>query len=173
MTVEIKLLSQPDTDVQYTDALIALDQSLRIENAAPYLYPKDRQFYQSSLAGGCYNVLALEDEKVIGYAALRKMSPWPEYLNPVAYPKELCALMLHNMVAPSCRGRGLSKQLNEGRLALARQHGFRYLFSTVHPDNVANVRSLQSFGFQMIEQRPMFSEQLLRNLMFLDLNLAV
>lgn len=172
MTITIRLLDQPEADIAYADTLFELDQQMRALNEAPYLYPKGRDFYQRCLAGECFNVLALEGDEVIGYASLRSMSPWPNYLNPVSYPEHQCALLLQNMVAPAWRGQGISKLLNQGRLAFARQQGFRYLFCTVHPDNQANIRSLQSFGFQVIEQRPMFTEQLLRNLMFLDLAAA-
>ena len=115
-------------------------------------------------------MLAFCGEEIVGYTALRKMTPWPSYLNPIDYPTDCCALMLMTMVAPKWRGQGLSKQLNRERLALAQQHGFRYLFATVHPDNTPSISSLKSWGFRVIEQRPMFEEQLLRNLMFLDLS---
>lgn len=173
MPITIKTLNDPKSDIQYTDALFKLDQAMREVNAAPHLYPKDRDFYYQSLAGNCYNVLAFANEEIVGYAALRKMTPWPSYLNPTDYPTDCCALMLINMVAPKWRGKGLSKQLNNGRLELARQNGFRYLFATVHPDNKPSISSLESVGFRVIEQRPMFQEQLLRNLMFLDLSAAM
>lgn len=167
--IAITPLNHPETDHRYTDELYRLDQMMRQQQSAPYLYPKERSFYQHCLSGNCYNVLACHGNEVIGYAALRPMSPWPAYLNPVDYPEKACAMMLHNMVSPQWRGQGIAKRLNQARLKIAQQQEFRYLFSTVHPDNTPSIRSLERMGFQVIEQRPMFSEQLLRNLMFLEL----
>ena len=168
--INIHLLDQPQLDIRYTDVLAALDQRMREKDAAPYLYPKTKDFYRQCLAGECYNILALNDEEVIGYAALRRMSPWPAYLEKAEYPESECALMLHNMVDPSWRGQGIAKLLNQGRITLARGQGLRYLFSTVHPENTPSIKSLKRSGFRVLDQRKMFSEQLLRNLMFLDLN---
>ncbi len=169
MTVSVITLNNPSLDIEYTDALMALDKQVRDNNASPYLYPQDRDFYYKNLAGETINVVAKTPEQIIGYTALRKMAPWPEYLEPVQYPSEQCALMLFNMVHPQWRGQGIGKRLNMARMDAAASHGFNYLYCTTHPDNVANFKMLRQLGFEEIAQKPLFSEQLLRSLMFLDL----
>lgn len=171
MTVSIITLNDPSKDVDYIDALIALDEQARANDASPYLYPQDRAFYLANLAGETVNVVAMADGQLVGYTALRKMTPWPAYLEPVPYDSERCALMLYNLVHPNWRGQGVGKKLNLARIAAAHAAGFNYLYCTTHPDNIANNQMLQQLGFTVIAQRPMFSEQLLRNLLFLDLKL--
>lgn len=168
MSISIVTLCNPQTDIRYLDALIALDEKVRQNNAAPYLYPQNEAFYRGNLEGAAVNIIALNGEQVVGYATLKKMFPWPEYLTPMAYAPEECAMFQFIMVDPHMRQMKIGQRLNQGRLDSAKAAGFRYLFCTVHPDNIANCRNLERIGFTQIEQRPMFSEQLLRNLMFLD-----
>ena len=78
-------------------------------------------------------------------------------------------MLLFNLVDPHYRGQGIGKQLGKIRVDWAKSLGFRYLFSTVHPDNTASMRLLTGLGMNKIAQKPMFSTRLLRNLMFVDL----
>jgi len=169
MSVSILTLCNPQHDVEYTDALNQLDSKVREANAAPYVYPQDEAFYRDNLAGKTSNILAIQSGNVIGYAALRSMDPWPTYLERMDVSPALCGMMLIALVDPDWQGRGIGKQLNLARLDIAKQLGFRYLFSTVHPDNLPSINNLRKLGFNVIAQKPMFSEQLLRSVLFLDL----
>lgn len=163
-------LNNPQQDVKYLDDLMTLVERINTASAAPYLYAHERDFFEKNLCGATYNVLAFEGQQLIGYAALRGMQPWPDYLNEYNYYQpEQCALMLYNLVDPNCRGKGVGKQLAQARIELAKQLGLKHLLVTVHPDNHATVHILEQSGFELIAQKPMFSQQLLRNLMHLAL----
>ncbi len=170
MSVSILPLNNPQLDVEYTDALVQLDNRVREANAAPYLYPQNETFYRDNLAGNTHNILAMNQEYVVGYAALRCMNPWPDYLAKMDVPPVLCGMMLIALVDPNWQNLGIGKRLNLARLDVAKQLGFRYLFCTVHPNNAPNINNLLKLGFKVIAQKPIFSEQLLRNIMFLDLH---
>lgn len=167
---QIEIIAPRPTDAaRYLDPLCSLVERAQQGDASPYLYPNGPAFYQRNLAGATLNLLALAGVQVVGYAALRMMSPWPDYFDPPKHPPEQCALMLLNLVDPAFRGQGLGQQLAEARIELAKAQGIKHLFVTVHPDNRASVRVLARQGFRLIAQKPMFTERLLRNLMQLDL----
>jgi ribosomal protein S18 acetylase RimI-like enzyme len=169
MNISIITLNNPSADVSYTDAIMSLLNRAQDAKAVPYLYPNNRDFFERNLMGDTINILALDKEKVIGYAALRKMTPWPDYLEPTELNPEECALMLLNLVDPEYRGLGIGKNLLKARIESAKQAGFFHLYATVHPDNTASVHVLTGLGFEIIAQKPMFSNQLMRNLMYLNL----
>ena len=170
MPVNIKTLDNSQQDIRYIDALMSMIERSEAGSLSPYMYPNQREFYERNLLGATVNVLAFVDDTLVGYAALRAMTPWPDYLDPPEHPPETCALMLLNVVDPAYRGKGIGKQLADARIQAARARGFHHLFVTVHPDNTPSMRVLEQQGFQLIAQKPMFSNQLLRNLMQLDLS---
>ncbi|MGH1539474.1 MAG: GNAT family N-acetyltransferase [Arenicella sp.] len=169
MTIRILTLNNPDQDMVYIDAVISLVERTQLADAAPYLYSHKRGFFERNLSGETINFLALDGNKVIGYSALRKMDPWPEYLELGGHKPEECCLMLFNLVDPDYRGLGIGKQLSMARVASARKARFRHLFATVHPDNEYSVRALSGLGFTVIAQQPMFSNLQMRYLMHLNL----
>lgn len=168
MTISIFTLANPAKDIHYLAALLALDNKVRHKHGAPYLYPQTEAFYQDNLLGSVINIIAVQGEDLVGYATLKRMSPWPEYLSRMHYPAEECAMFQFIMVDPDRRQMKIGLRLSQARLEYAKAAGWQYLFCTVHPDNIASCRNLLRLGFKVIEQRPMFSEQCLRNLMFLD-----
>ena len=170
--ITIHLLNQPNADIEYLDALLTLVKRAEHDNASPYMYPNGAAFYTGNLQGNTLNVAALDGDRMVGYAALRPMNPWPEYLDPTDLPPEHCALMLLNVVDPIYRGLGIGKRLAKARIEMAREAGFHHLFVTVHPENLSSIAVLEHFGFRLVTQKPMFSNQLLRNLMQLDLDTA-
>lgn len=165
-------LNQPTTDIRYLDSLLTLVERAQQDNASPFMYPNGSEFYTGNLQGNTLNVAALDGERMVGYASLRPMNPWPEYLDPTNLPPEHCALMLLNLVDPAYRGLGIGKRLAKARIEMAKEAGFHHLFVTVHPENLSSIAVLEHFGFRLVTQKPMFSNQLLRNLMQLDLNTA-
>jgi len=169
MPLRVLQLNNPAQDTIYTDAVVALLERATVAQSTPYVYPHDRGFFEKNLAGETINILAFDQDKVVAYAALRSMKNWPDYLEPCHYPPERCALMLYNLVDPEYRGQGIGKQLSAARLKAAVNAGFEHLFTTVHPDNEPSIRVLTKLGFQVIAQKPMFSNQLMRKLMYLHL----
>lgn len=57
------------------------------------------------------------------------------------------AAMDATVVHESVRGIGLQRQFHELREKSARENGYRYLYSTVHPDNYVSIRNLEAAGF--------------------------
>lgn len=168
-TATIVVLNHPESDVQYIDDLMALNDKAYQTHSAPYALPQERTFYYNNLAGATFNVLAMADQQAVGYTALRRMTTWPEYLDPTTLPTEQCGLMLYSLVDPHWRGKGIGQALNQARLDIAKAQELRYLFATVHPDNTPSMKNLSCFGFEVIAQKMMFSQPVLRNLLFLDL----
>lgn len=60
------------------------------------------------------------------------------------------------IVDESVRGRGLQRYFHQLREERARSRGFLYVYSTVHPDNEASRRNLESAGFSLQFTRPMY-----------------
>ncbi|MGB1091459.1 MAG: GNAT family N-acetyltransferase, partial [Oceanobacter sp.] len=165
MTIQIQILADPASDLLYLNELLQLVDRASQNQASPYLYPNGPEFYEGNLAGATQNVLAWDvsskkgdtDEiRLVGYAALRSMSPWPAYMDAAEFPPEQCALMLLNLVDPDYRGMGIGKQLAEARIQLASEMGYRHLYVTVHPDNQGSVKVLEKQGFQLLDCKPMF-----------------
>ncbi|MCE2027685.1 GNAT family N-acetyltransferase [Sessilibacter corallicola] len=167
--IVIKELISPASDVSFLNDIVALHEKSQQENSTPYLYSQDVSFFERNLTGECLNSIALVDNTVIGYAALRRMDPWPSYLTPVNLPINKCGLMLINLVDPKWRGKGVGRKLCESRLSIAEQHGINHLFSTVHPENTASMQSLIKLGFTVLEEREMFEQKLRRCVLYLDL----
>jgi ribosomal protein S18 acetylase RimI-like enzyme len=170
MDTNILTLNHPEKDIIYVDEIMSLVERTKKANAAPYLYSNERDFFERNLAGETINVLAFDGPNIIGYSALRRMSSWPNYIEPCEHNPEQCALMLINLVDPSYRGKGIGKQLSAARIASAIKSGIYYLYVTVHPDNTPSISILKSFGFVLIAQKHMFSNNLMRNLMYLNLS---
>lgn len=66
------------------------------------------------------------------------------------------AFLEATVVHESARGRGLQRHFHRLREKRARENGCRYLFSTVHPDNHASIRNLESEGFSLAFTRLMY-----------------
>jgi len=167
MNIRLLTLDNPKEDIAYLDSVISLHEKSTATNSTPYLYPQNRDFFENNLKGATINLLALNGDHVVGYCALRKMTPWPEYLSLEQYIPEECALMLFNLVDPDFRGLGIGKQLSLQRIVVAKKAGFRHLFVTVHPENVPSVSILEKLGFTLIAQKRMFTTKLMRKLMYL------
>jgi ribosomal protein S18 acetylase RimI-like enzyme len=71
----------------------------------------------------------------------------------LSYVAILDATIVHETV----RGRGLQRYFHELREQRARECGSRYLYSTVHPDNVVSKHNLEAAGFLLQFTRPMYN----------------
>ncbi|MCY7296446.1 GNAT family N-acetyltransferase [Alteromonas sp. a30] len=169
MDIRIKTLSNGISEQGYLAQLELLLEKSHANNASPHVYKQDRTFFKSNLEGGAYNIVALSGERVVGYTALRKMQPWPEYLERTEHAPESCALMLYSLVDPEARGCGIGALLAQKRIELAQCMGLQHLYATVHPSNHANMKILTRLGFNEIAVKPLFKEQLLRSLMYLKI----
>lgn len=66
------------------------------------------------------------------------------------------AVLDSTVVHESVRGQGLQRMFHEIREERAKESGCNYLYSTVHPENHASVKNLESAGFTLQFTRPMY-----------------
>ncbi|UVI29323.1 GNAT family N-acetyltransferase [Paenibacillus spongiae] len=66
------------------------------------------------------------------------------------------AFLEGTVVHESVRGLGLQRYFHRLREQRAMENGCRYLYSTVHPNNHASIRNLESEGFTHQFTRPMY-----------------
>ncbi|CAM4246648.1 GNAT family N-acetyltransferase [Paenibacillus alkaliterrae] len=59
------------------------------------------------------------------------------------------AVLDSTVVHESVRGMGLQRQFHVLREKRARENGFRYLYSTVHPENAVSIKNLELAGFKL------------------------
>ncbi|WP_028468908.1 GNAT family N-acetyltransferase [Neptunomonas japonica] len=169
MTINYQVIDQHQLAFEYLDTLQALMEKVINQNAAPYLYPPEAGFFERILGGGFVKVIALDAGRLVGFSVLRLLDAWPSYLKEQSLPAEQSAMIFFTVVDPDYRGQGINKNMSQLRIESAQQAGIKYLISTVHPDNHPSMRSLKAIGMRQIAQRPMFQEQLLRNVMFKEI----
>lgn len=66
------------------------------------------------------------------------------------------AILDATIVHESVRGLGLQRYFHELREKRARENGFQYLYSTVHPKNHVSIKNLETEGFILQFTRPMY-----------------
>lgn len=174
MPISYIQIDQDTGDPSHLDGLCALFAEVEQSDAAPYLDPPNRAFFARTLGTSYANVLACDGDNIVGYAVLQLLSEWPDYMagpgiNAPNYPCQLSAMVLFTLVHPDYRTQGINKRMTQLRLEAAKAAGTKYLFSTVHPDNTPSLSNLTAIGMKAIEQRLMFDQQVLRNVMFLAL----
>ena len=180
MPISYSQIDQDTLDLSHLDGLCALFAAVEQSDAAPYLDPPNRDFFARTLGTSYANVLACDgdgdgdSDKIVGYAVLQLLSEWPDYMsgpgiNEPNFPCQLSAMILFTLVHPDYRTQGINKRMTQLRLEAAKAAGVKYLFSTVHPNNTASLSHLTAIGMKAIAQRPMFDQQVLRNLMFMAL----
>ncbi|MDQ6423465.1 GNAT family N-acetyltransferase [Paenibacillus sp. LHD-117] len=64
------------------------------------------------------------------------------------------------VVHESVRGQGLQRSFHELREKRAKEKGCHYLYSTVHPENLASVNNLEAAGFTLQFTRLMYGGKL-------------
>lgn len=173
MDIRIDVFSDGVTGFKHIGELCKLLEASHKNNSSPHIYQQDSLFFDNNLRSKAVNVIAFSGANLVGYAVLRKMQPWPpylsEFLDTEKHDPDKCALMLYNLVAPDARGFGIGKLLANKRIDIAKEKGFEHLYATVHPDNHASVVLLEKSGFRKVAQKTLFTEQLLRNVMYLSL----
>lgn len=167
MAIHYNIIDEHTPALNYFDTLMALTAEVQQRQAAPYLYPPDAAFFKRTLDTSYVKVFALDGDKVVGFAVLAYLQQWPDYVSHLAYDCQSSAVVYFTLVHPDYRGQGINKQMTKLRIDAATTAGKKYLFSTVHPDNKPSMKTLTGFGMTVLEQRTMFEEQMLRNLMFM------
>ncbi|AFC28581.1 GNAT family N-acetyltransferase [Paenibacillus mucilaginosus] len=143
----------PDIVTLMEDVVSRLpSQDLFAVDDAAYLYAhveEHGEIYGAYLNGtlAAYTVLAFPGP---GEGNLGRELGVPE--QELAYVAVLDATIVHESV----RGRGLQRYFHDLRERRAVERGFRYLYSTVHPENRASIRNLEAKGFTLECTRPMY-----------------
>ncbi|WP_281558273.1 GNAT family N-acetyltransferase [Thalassomonas sp. RHCl1] len=166
MALDIKVIDKNTCALSYRDALLALTASVEASNAAPDLFPPTPTFLEGILGKEMTKFFVFDGDRIIAYAVLKHLRELPNYLGHLDYPGEHSAMIYFTLVHPDYRGRGINSQITALRVAEAQKIGVKYLFSTVHPNNIASLKTLQKVGLKAIDKRIMFEEQLLRLIMF-------
>lgn len=96
---------------------------------------------------------------VLSYPGLRSWNLGSEFGVPQS-DLEQVAVLDATVVHESARGMGLQRLFSELRERRARERGARYLYSTVHPDNVPSRRNLEAAGLTLQFTRPMYGGEL-------------
>lgn len=152
--------------IKYKPQLQALVNIAQAARAIPYLYQPDDAFFNTSLGDNHIKIFAFCEGEMVGFAFLRLLQQWPTYLDFLNQPNELSAMVLMNLVHPDFRGLGIGRRLLERRIEMAKQIGVKHLYVTVHPDNSVNVKLLTQAGMVTIAEREIFTEKLLRKVMY-------
>ena len=152
--------------IEYKPLLWELVRAAEDAKAIPYLYAPDEAFFDTSLTNEHVKVFALCDGQLAGFSLLRLMHQWPSYFDFLQEPSELCAMMLMNLVHPDFRGLGIGRELSLKRLEAAKEIGVKHLYGTVHPHNEASVKLLTQLGMKTIAEREIFTEKVLRKVMY-------
>lgn len=168
MSIRFMVIERDQTALQYLDDVVALLAKATQSNATPYLSPCDREFFIITLGLNHTKVLAIDDDSdgaIIGFSVLEFLVCCPDYLDRLDYSFERSAMVLFSLVDFDYRGQGINKRMAELRVEQAQQANIEYLFATVHPDNTASMKTLQGIGMEVIDQRHVFTEHLLRNIL--------
>lgn len=72
------------------------------------------------------------------------------------YVATLDATVVHESV----RGMGLQRHFHQLREKRAKENGYQFIYSTVHPENHASIKNLEAEGFILQFTRPMYGGKL-------------
>lgn len=168
--IEYIVFATGQSAIEYKSQLWELVRAAEDAKAIPYLYAPNEAFFDTSLTDDHVKIFAFCDGQLVGFSFLRMMYQWPSYFDFIEQPSELCAMMLMNLVHPDFRGLGIGRELSSKRLEAAKDSGVKHLYGTVHPHNEASVKLLTQLGMKTIAEREIFTEKVLRKVMYKALN---
>jgi glutamate racemase/ribosomal protein S18 acetylase RimI-like enzyme len=152
------------------DQIMDLVNEAKAQGYAPHLNLQDRDFYQRFFEGEGVAIGAFEADKLLGFALLG-LEPflseiWDPYLQKMGIPHTQAAVLIHTLLPPTQRGKGIGKLLTYHRLHIANTLGRSHLFATVSPDNPPVQGILKEYGLNILERRKLYTKQLDRYLMY-------
>jgi L-amino acid N-acyltransferase YncA len=110
-----------------------------IYNDTPVTVDDRLAYWQGRVAQGYPLIVAVEEERVLGYATFGDFRSWPGYRFTVEGT-------IH--IAEGVRGQGIGTQLLHELIARARGLGKHVMVAGVDSGNVASLRFLTRFGFK-------------------------
>lgn len=168
--ITYKIIDQNTQDFTYLDEICELMDRISADNAAPHLYPPDREFFEKTCKKTFLTVLAFNDNKLVGYSVVKFLEKWPGYLGNVDGYEVKQSVMFHFIIVDSaCRGQKVGHTLNQLSIDEIKKTDKKHAFTTIHPDNIANIKNAEKLGFIEIEKRELFEEKLIRSLMYMNI----
>jgi GNAT superfamily N-acetyltransferase len=128
-----------------SSALYSMD---RLEALYEYVEQKGEMY-------GAYLGDTLVAYTVIAFPGLSASNLGREFGVPEAELPRVASLE-GTIVHESARGQGLQRRFHAFREQRAREKDMRYLYATVHPDNVVSRQNLESAGLTLQFSRPMY-----------------
>tara|TARA_Y100000590_G_scaffold283098_1_gene318454 strand:+ start:28 stop:540 length:513 start_codon:yes stop_codon:yes gene_type:complete len=163
MEITYKIIDQNTQDLTYLDDICNLMDKIKNANASPYLYPPDREFFIKTCKESFLTVLAFDKDKLVGYKVIKFLEKWPGYLGEIkGFDVEKSTMFLFIIVDTDYRGYKIGQKMNQIGLDEIVKTNRTDAFTTVHPDNIANIKNATKLGFVELERRELFEEKLLR-----------
>jgi glutamate racemase/ribosomal protein S18 acetylase RimI-like enzyme len=152
------------------DQIMALVDHSKAQGNAPHLNLQEIDFYQRFFEGEGVAIGAFEMDRLVGFALLG-LEPflseiWDPYLEKMGIPRIEAAVLIHTLLSPHHRGKGIGKSLTRHRLHVAHTLGRTHLFATVSPKNLPVQGILKQYGFGILERRKLYTKQLDRYLIY-------
>ncbi|MDR6551641.1 GNAT family N-acetyltransferase [Paenibacillus qinlingensis] len=158
--VEIRRLSRADVP-----AIRALMVDVVSRLASPDLFAMDDEKYLDDHIEGKGEIYgAFQNEELVAYSVLAfPGSSESNLAREFGVPESdltLVAVLDATIVHESVRGQGLQQYFHTLREERARENGCRYVYATVHPQNVVSKNNLEADGFTHQFTRLMYNGKL-------------
>lgn len=137
--IEIRALTKDDwpaVEAVYAEGIATGDATFEVAT------PSWEEFDSSRLPG--HRLVAVEDGRILGWAALAPTSPRECYSGVVEHSV---------YVAGDARGRGVGRALMDALLASADESGIWTIQTNVFPENAASVVLHERVGFRVVGRR--------------------
>jgi len=122
----------------YNDAVL---NTTAVYDFEPRTMATQQQWFETKCRSGYPVLVAVEQEKVLGFASYGPFRPWPAYLH---------TMENSIYVAPGQRGRGIGTALLGPLVAAARDGGFHALVAGIDATNEASLRLHARLGFEKV-----------------------
>ena len=116
----------------------AIEHTTAIFEYRPHTLDKRREWFKAKGAAGLPVVVAIEDDRVIGFASYGPFRAWPAYKYTVEHSV---------YVDVNCRGRGVGRALVNEMIAEARRRDMHAVIAGITTDNLPSLHLHRTLGF--------------------------
>ena len=116
----------------------AIENTTAVFEYRPQTLDMRREWFRAKAAAGLPIVVAVEDDRVIGFASYGPFRAWPAYKYTVEHSVYVDA---------SSRGRGVGRALLNEVVAEARRHDIHAVIAGITTDNLPSLHLHQALGF--------------------------
>lgn len=148
MTVEIRIITE-----KYQNAVFELQKCALKEMGNGWYHCPPKKIIQAALQQG-RSVACFHDNVMIGMR-LNCTSKIPVeflYRLPISNRRDQGAYLCGVYINPAYRGANLSKRMTALTLDILKKDDIKHSYTTVHPRNIPNIRSLKANGFSIVYQ---------------------